>query len=184
MMVLDISRPIVAGAPVHLEHFDPTAWPPSPGYAPADEMRSHPESRQLIAVKRALRIQALVDTGATSSAIHMEIARMFQLPVVGRTQLSHANGSTPADVVAAGAWLPQTDDGHQPRATNLQLISSNLGRVHMLFGMNLLNGGILTVDRIHQRWKWELKDPESLRRLGILPPQKAVGTTSGAQQPL
>lgn len=47
------------------------------------------------------RIPAIVDTGATATAIRSDIANQLNLPKIGMTQVATAGGQGTADVVAA-----------------------------------------------------------------------------------
>lgn len=100
-------------------------------------------------------ITAVVDTGATNSAVTQGIVDALGLPVIGRTRIGTANGTKEVDVVAARAILPCHEDATKVFSKLVQLsVVDMVGE--MLFGMDLLEGGVLTVNMCAGTWEWKL----------------------------
>jgi predicted aspartyl protease len=102
----------------------------------------------------ALPITAIIDTGCTHSAICRDLATKLQLPVTGTTKVISVNQVFTTDVVTAKLIIPG-GRGNDAVGTFVQLSLADL-QGEMLFGMDLLNGGILTVNMVDGTWDWKL----------------------------
>lgn len=109
---------------------------------------------------KARVVRAIIDTGATNSAIREDIALSAGLPVIG-TQLvdtaSTGGKAIPCDTFLGKLWLGQ------PIVTTVKELTVMPLKDEMLFGMDALLGGILTVDMVAGIWSWELPTT-SIRR--------------------
>ncbi len=99
-------------------------------------------------------IQALIDTGATATAIHHDIAAMLGLPKIDMQKVGTAHGEVDVPVVVAAVLFPPTEAGHEPIVHHLRVTAMNLGREAMLFGMDLMKYGVLEVNRVDETWGW------------------------------
>lgn len=99
------------------------------------------------------QVTAIIDTGATRSAISGPLAAKLGLPIVDSAMVSTANGTVKAHVVAAQFELVNLEG--KPFSTIKRLTVANMVG-EMLFGMDLLSGGVLTVDMVHYSWEWRL----------------------------
>jgi len=102
-------------------------------------------------------IQAVIDTGASQSCIRDDVAEQLRLRHAdGRRRAATANGfgDFPVAPISVAVEIP----GEDPLF---------LADVHaivapcdppMLFGMDLLDGGVLVVDRVRQTWKWAIRE--------------------------
>lgn len=98
-------------------------------------------------------VRAIIDTGATNSAIRADIAAALGLPIIG-TQLvdtaSTGGKAIPCDTFLGKLWLGQ------PIVTTVKQLTVMPLKDEMLFGMDAILGGILTVDMVSGVWSWEL----------------------------
>ena len=101
---------------------------------------------------RRLPVSAIVDTGCTTSAIRPGIAQALGLPVVGATQVAVAGRpSLRCELVKAQIVLPSGVTW--PRRLTVAAMDHD-----MLWGMDLLAGGVLTVDLVSGRWEWRTRE--------------------------
>lgn len=102
---------------------------------------------------KARVVRAIIDTGATNSAIRADIAAALGLPIIG-TQLvdtaSTGGKAIPCDTFLGKLWLGQ------PIVTTVKQLTVMPLKDEMLFGMDAILGGILTVDMVSGVWSWEL----------------------------
>ncbi len=119
---------------------------------------SHPSERD---PNKARVVKAIIDTGATHSAIRQDIAVALGLPVTGTMPVDTA--STAGSAIACPVFLGKLWIG-QPIVTNVIELTGMPLRDEMLFGMNSIAGGVLTVDMVAGTWSWEL--PERSVRKG------------------
>ena len=98
-------------------------------------------------------IQAIVDTGATSVTIKKDLAQRLGLPVIGTTECATANGTMNAPVVL----LKMIVSDHNTSASRVvQAIVTENQPDDMLFGIDAMVGGVLTVDMNKMKWEWRL----------------------------
>lgn len=101
---------------------------------------------------RRLPVSAIVDTGCTTSAIRPGIAQALGLPVLGATQVAVAGRpSLRCELVKAQIVLPSGVTW--PRRLTVAAMDHD-----MLWGMDLLAGGVLTVDLVAGRWEWRTRE--------------------------
>lgn len=101
---------------------------------------------------RRLPVSAIVDTGCTTSAIRPGIAQVLGLPIVGATQVAVAGRpSLRCELVKAQIVLPSGVTW--PRRLTVAAMDHD-----MLWGMDLLAGGVLTVDLVAGRWEWRTRE--------------------------
>ena len=101
-----------------------------------------------------IRIRAIIDTGATASAISADFAAKLSLPPVGKTLAAHAGGVDEVPVVAARCELR---DGSGKSVIQVWPFGVLPGMTdELLFGMDLMRGGILTVDMVKGEWSLRL----------------------------
>lgn len=105
---------------------------------------------------RHSEIDAIIDTGATASAINPQVAQALELPIVGTATASTAGGDGEVSVVAARMVI---GDGEVKR-TRVVPVSVCPMKDPMLFGMDLMAGGILKVDLVKRTWEWRLMPPK------------------------
>ena len=102
-------------------------------------------------VERQKRIRALIDTGATGSTIHPRIVQKLGFPVVGSKRVGTVNQIIEMPEVLVSIRMAQADIEFVTFKTR---IVPEGQRDDMLFGMDLLDGGIPTVDTIRRTWRW------------------------------
>lgn len=101
---------------------------------------------------RRLPVSAIVDTGCTTSAIRPGIAQALGLPVVGTTQVAVAGRpSLRCELVKAQIVLPSG-------VTWVRRLTVAAMDHDMLWGTDLLAGGVLTVDLVAGRWEWRTRE--------------------------
>lgn len=90
--------------------------------------------------------------------IRPDIAAALALPVVDNAECYVANSREPlrASVVQATLLLPRQGHEPLPRPARLAVID---GRSELLFGMDVMEGGVLIVDLVEQFWAWEWRPP-------------------------
>jgi len=104
--------------------------------------------------KNPVRIQAIIDTGATINAIRYSLAIQLGLPVTRQTETYIASGTKQCNVVAAELFL------HRDNTTIGmvdEIVVYQAMPVPMIFGMKAMNGGILKVDTIAGEWELRYK---------------------------
>lgn len=100
---------------------------------------------------RRVAVSAVIDTGCTTSAIRPGLAQSLGLPVIGSTQVTVAGREAlRCDLVQALVVLPGGE------ATVRRLTVAAMSH-DMLFGMDLLAGGVLTVDVDAGKWEWRTR---------------------------
>lgn len=107
----------------------------------------------------SVRTEAIIDTGCTQSTVSRKVAERLKLPVVDSTEVITAGGTREVDVVAATLVIP-IGNGAFHRTVRLGIPDDCLNE--MLFGMDLLEGGVLTVDQVRRQWYWEFHHPRPL----------------------
>jgi len=102
-------------------------------------------------------MQAVIDTGATGSCIRSDLAESLELPVIDRKPLRGIHGPQDTDIVVAE--LVVVGDAGKAAGIRRPLFSLHKDQMvdEMIFGMDLMTGGILTVDLVKNRWNWKLK---------------------------
>ena len=139
-------------------------------------------------------LRAIIDTGATASAIRSECAEQIGLPVIDQARVGTAAGPVERPVVAAGIAIKTHGGGFL--AGMRAMTSMDLGTVDVLFGMDFLAGGVLVVDYSdfakpfwHITFKRTLKPPEDVRAkddpgqlLLELPPPATVDRQTGEER--
>ena len=109
-------------------------------------------------------LTAIIDTGATSSSIRAELAKDLCLPVISTAKVATASSGTEPVVcdVMASVMTVESDGekASQFRPVTVQDMSCDL-----LFGMDALAGGILTVDSVKGRWSWKLTKVTRMKKL-------------------
>jgi predicted aspartyl protease len=98
-------------------------------------------------------VTAIVDTGCTISTIRADMAAALGLPLQGRATVATANGTRQCDVVLAELFLKSR--GKTVRSLRQLAIAPTLNE--MLFGMDAMEGGVLTVDCVGRVWERDLK---------------------------
>ncbi len=111
------------------------------------------------------RIKAIIDTGCTNSAIRYDLAAELGLPVIGRREVSTASsGSEPIDCPTVAADVLMTDPNRLQVHVFSELVVQDM-EDDMLLGMDLLGGGVLTVDLVAGYWDRKYygppKEPDS-----------------------
>jgi len=101
-------------------------------------------------------IDAIIDTGATTSAIRSDIAEQLGLPQIDSQLVATVGGARQQPVVLAHMTLAAHDGSDGP-TTLTQLICADQMTDPMLFGMDLMRGGVLTVDFVKNQWNWKIK---------------------------
>ena len=85
---------------------------------------------------------AIWDTGATSSAISIDIAKLLDLEPIDRIMTHTANGSVEADAYIVNFMLPSLKANDKVRVKNLKVTEGNLGpHTDMLIGMDIIGAG-------------------------------------------
>ncbi len=110
----------------------------------------HPDSSLL---NEFSPIEAIIDTGATNSAISKEIADKLKLPVVDTIGVRGVHGVRPAPVVIVKIVVE--DKGLAVARTITATVQDQLPD-NMLFGMDAMKGGVLKVDTNRGTWEWRL----------------------------
>jgi predicted aspartyl protease len=98
-------------------------------------------------------IQAIIDTGATNSTIRADLVKALNLPVIGKVNCRTVHGIKEAPVVAVRIVVR---DNHKGAQRIIQAIVPDEQQDEMLFGMDAMTGGVLTVDTIARTWQWQL----------------------------
>lgn len=95
-------------------------------------------------------ICAVIDTGAQSSGISRDIALDLRLPKIGESVVTWANGHREVrDIVIAQITVP----GFGGPMSFAWAVIAQQGMDGMLFGMDLLAGGVLIVDAVLRTWE-------------------------------
>jgi hypothetical protein len=132
--------------------FDMHISRPSVGAAP-DGKPSLVQGGGIIVPPR--KVRAVVDTGCTNTAIRYELAAELGLPVVGSTAVETASsGSSPVPCPTVLADLALMDPRNIVIQVTHELVAQDMSD-DVLLGMDLLIGGVLTVDMVHLRWDWK-----------------------------
>lgn len=102
------------------------------------------------------KLRAIVDTGCTSTAIRMDIAAELGLPAIGRSHVRTAStgGGYEECSTVMGLFLIYETTMREAIAEH-EVIAQDMAD-DMLFGMDLLDGGILTVDMVKHKWLWRM----------------------------
>jgi len=101
-----------------------------------------------------LTIEALIDTGATHSCIEERVVKKLGLRTIGHLKMQVADGGVQErPVVAVTVGFTASDGQLISRKIQAAVVPHTAGYV-MLFGMDPLMGGILTVDGTKGTWKW------------------------------
>lgn len=100
------------------------------------------------------RVDALVDTGCTVSAIRADIAQALGLPVIDRTQVNTAGGPVITDRVLARCVLYSPDGTGVEKLWRLVCVPDMID--DLLYGMDLMAGGTLKVNLVAGNWQWRL----------------------------
>ncbi len=98
-------------------------------------------------------VSAIIDTGATVSGISERLANELGLSRVSTIELGTTHGTVTADVVIARVKI---ESGGKPTSGLMKLAIIPDPRDDMIFGMNALDGGVLTVDLVKYKWEWHL----------------------------
>lgn len=121
--------------------------PPSPTVAADSSARLRP--------LRSRRVTAVVDTGATVSAIHRDIARFLGLQIIDRTLVRTASGIVETDKVLGFVVDAEPTDSELASPFRIVCALSVFeGSDDFLLGMDLLEKGRLLVDLVTNRWRW------------------------------
>lgn len=101
----------------------------------------------------AVSVDAIIDTGATNSVGHATVARRLGLPVLSTETIIGVSGPLVCTVVMGHVVISDGD------GADLLSELTPMPVVHkmaddMLYGMDLLKGGVLTVDMVRGRWRW------------------------------
>lgn len=105
------------------------------------------------------QITAIIDTECTNSVVRYDLAAELDLPVIGRREVSTASsGSEPIDCLTVAADLLMTDPKQLQAHVFSELVVRDM-EDDMLLGMNLIGGGVLTVDPVAGFWDWKHYEP-------------------------
>lgn len=98
-------------------------------------------------------IQAVIDTGATRSCASPALAKRLGLVSHGKATVGVVGGSTELDQAPLLVCFPSKDG-----VPIYKIIPVSIGNiaVPMLFGMQELTPGILTVDCMRGTWEWKV----------------------------
>lgn len=110
-----------------------------------------------------VRARAIIDTGATDSSVRFDLAARIGLPVVDQRIVSSATSGEDdviCPVVLADLYVRDIR-GQQLRLFAQELIASEMSD-DMLLGMDLLSGGVLTVDMLYGTWNWKYYAPAAV----------------------
>lgn len=99
-------------------------------------------------------VSALVDTGCTITSIRPDIAQQLGLPQIDTVRVHTA--STGDDGHACPLVVCRVRIAQDPKFTQMLKVAVAPMRDEMLFGMDLLAGGVLVVDTLHGIWHWTL----------------------------
>ena len=110
------------------------------------------------------QLVAVIDTGATLSAIRSDIVTALSLPVVQQADVHGFGGVKRTDVVAARMVL--MSKGSAVSKIRMMCVGDHreMGD-ELIFGMDALTGGILTVDMVKMKWEWRLMRVGKTRRV-------------------
>jgi len=101
-------------------------------------------------------VRALADTGAQASMVSQELASWLRLLKVGTAMLSGTVASARVGIVTALLFLPSEDSiGRSGRP--VQLLIGEVRAADLLFSLDLLRGGIFTLDGVTGAWSWSLE---------------------------
>lgn len=115
-----------------------------------DLLLCHPSDRSL-----NRQITALIDTGATCTCVRSDIMHALGLPVIHQTSVRAFGGNVPADVVSARMVL--MSEGKSVSKLRPMVVGDvREMNDELIFGMDALVGGILTVDMVKGSWEWRL----------------------------
>jgi predicted aspartyl protease len=129
--------------------------------------RPHPKGTDLNTVHWR-KLHAIVDTGCTHTAIREDIAAELGLPMVDSCVVNTASSgrSGAQRPIVLGIVLIHETSKRQAIAQR-RLITSDMPD-EMLLGMDLLDGGILTVDLVSNVWEWRMHQRRAHRPGSIL----------------
>jgi predicted aspartyl protease len=129
--------------------------------------RPHPEGTDLNTVPWR-KLRAIVDTGCTHTAIREDIAAELGLPMVDSCVVGTASSGRSGEQrpIVVGIVLIHESSRRQAIAER-RLITSDMPD-EMLLGMDLLDGGILTVDLVTNVWEWRMHEKRAHRPGSIL----------------
>lgn len=117
-----------------------------------------PDQLQPVDRRRAqpVAVRALADTGAQASIVSHELAKHLRLFKVGSARLSSTVASAKVDIVTALLFVPSEDPIGQS-GSPVRLLVGEVHAADLLFGMDLLRGGILTLNGLTGEWTWSLE---------------------------
>lgn len=101
-------------------------------------------------------VTAIIDTGCTRTAIREDIATRLQLPQSGVAQVHGFGGVQTAAIVVAKIVVASGTEAVSA-LSEVAIGKTSEMRDEMLFGMDGLAGGVLTVDGVLGTWRWQLK---------------------------
>ena len=102
---------------------------------------------------RSRTITAVIDTGCTNSAIRRDVADALGLPIIGTAPVATASSGT--DVVTRDVVLARLLVGRERFHALRQLAICPMSN-EMLFGMDAMAGGVLTIDMVRGTWEWKI----------------------------
>lgn len=110
------------------------------------------------------KLRAIVDTGCTHTAIREDIAAELGLPMVDSCVVGTASSGRSGEQrpIVVGLVLIHESSKRQATAER-RLITQDMPD-EMLLGMDLLDGGILTVDLVLKVWEWRLHQRQAESR--------------------
>ena len=89
---------------------------------------------------------ALIDTGATSTCISLEVAQRLQLNPIGMREMNSATHTVPVNVYLVDLFLPFGGTAYVVKATQVMEFSPGQGLPYqILLGRDILCRGVLTM---------------------------------------
>lgn len=110
-------------------------------------VRNHLPDRQF------LRVDALIDTGATCCAVSQKFATALELVPNERGSLGGAGGVQPCSFATACIMFPKQDGQALAKLVRMAILPIN---VPMIFGIEGMAPGYLVVDMMKGTWRWTL----------------------------
>ena len=102
-------------------------------------------------------VSAVIDTGSNRTCVRPDVAKRLQLPILDEKQaVKLAHESAEACVSRAAIRFIGPDGGRMDLGIQTVLIMKTTEQ--LIVGMDLLDGGVLVVDRVRQTWKWAIRE--------------------------
>ena len=98
--------------------------------------------------------KAIWDTGATNTCITKKVAVECGLPIVGTTEIHHANGKDTVDVFLASLYLPNGIAIPVIRVSEAKLIGAD-----MLIGMDIIGQGDFAISNFKGSTQFSFRMP-------------------------